>query len=306
MTSVSCYWKASRLSAVGKSIKFIKARDLCKTDVEPLPPRDGSFLNEVLEKSKLEGRYDSVLTKYIKGATDVENLSMHNLLLRFLKGQHGSTSDDFLTYCSSQMSTEVCNSAEKQTINQSESVLWHELRYARITASKAHEAAHCHTLEGSLVETVLGANSLKDSAAMMRGRTLEKEVRREIEKIKGIKINLCGLKISPQYPVMGASPDGICNDYVIEIKCPSTEKAITNYIKNGQITEKYNAQIQMQMFFSKKKQGLFCLADVYFESSKSISILTVDYNEQYCLDILKKCTAFWKTAIFPVLKESLN
>lgn len=47
---------------------------------------------------------------------------------------------------SSQMSDAVCISAEKQTVQQFESTLWHEIRYARITEFKAHEAAHCHTL----------------------------------------------------------------------------------------------------------------------------------------------------------------
>lgn len=306
VTSVTCYWKSSHLSAVGKSLKFIKAKDLCKSDVEPLPASDGSFLQVVFEKSKRAGMYDSILTKHFKGMTNVEMLSIHHLLSNFLQAQHGSTAEEFLNYCSSQMSDTVCNSAEIETVQQSKSALWHELRYARITASKAHEAAHCHTLEGSLVETILGASSLKDSAAMVRGRTLEKDVRREIEKLKTVKINLCGLKTLPQHPVMGASPDGICDDFVIEIKCPTTEKAVTKYIKNGHITEKYKAQIQMQMFFCKKKQGLFCLADVDFELTKKISILTVEFDEQYCLDILKKCTNFWKLAIFPVLKKSLN
>ncbi len=48
---------------------------------------------------------------------------------------------------------------------------------------------------------------------------------------------------------MEASPDGICDDYVMEIKCPTSEKAVTKYIKNGHVTDKYNSQIQMQMFF---------------------------------------------------------
>jgi hypothetical protein len=93
---------------------------------------------------------------------------------------------------------------------------------------------------------------------------------------------------------------------VIEIKCPASEKAVIKYIKNGHVTDKYNSQIQMQMFFCQKKQGLFCLADINFEQTKKISIVTVKYNEGYCLDILKKCSNFWKLAIFPILKKSLN
>lgn len=259
-----------------------------------------------MEKSKRDEDYDSVLTKYFKEFTNVEALSIHLLLSEFLEAKFGSTADEFINYCSCNMSEAVCNTAADQTIEQSESALWFELRYGRITASKAHEAAHCHTLEGCFVETVVGAISLKDTAAMTRGKNLEKQVRKEIEKISKIKIKKCGFKTSPEYPVMGASPDGISDEYVVEIKCPSTEKTVKNYINNGLITEKYKAQVQMQMFFWGKKQALFCVASADFETSKKVDILTVDFDEQYCLDILEKCVLFWKNAIFPLLKKSLN
>ncbi|GBM95521.1 hypothetical protein AVEN_161419-1 [Araneus ventricosus] len=306
VTSVFCYWKASRLSAVGKAEKFIKAKNLVKNNIQPLPPSDGSFLNKVAQKSRNEAKYDSVLTKYFKELADVEGLSIHNLLTNFLETTSTSTADEFINYCSCNMSETDCNTAAHETIEQSESALWFELRYTRITASKAHEAAHCHTLEGCLVETVLGAISLKDTAAMTRGQKLEKKVRKEVEKIKKIQIHKCGFRTSPEYPVMGASPDGISNEFVVEIKCPSTEKTVNNYVKNNIITEKYKVQVQMQMFFWKKKQALFCIAAADFETSKEVNILTVDFDEQYCLDILKKCIIFWKNAIFPLLKKSLN
>lgn len=105
---------------------------------------------------------------------------------------------------------------------------------------------------------------------------------------------------------MGASPDGISNEYDIEVMCPTTEKTVKNYINNGLITEKYKAQVQMQMFFGEKKQALFCVANADFETSKKVDILTVDFDEQYCLEILGKSVVFWKNAIFPLLKKSLN
>ncbi|GBL96060.1 hypothetical protein AVEN_104305-1 [Araneus ventricosus] len=305
ITSVSCYWKTSRLSAVGEAEKFIKAKNLVKNDIQPLPPSYGSFLNKIAQKSRSEARYDSVLTKYFKEFNDVEGLSIHNLLTNFLEVTSTSTADEFINYCSCNMSETDCNTAADETIEQSESALWFELRYACITASKAHEAAHCHTLEGCLVETDLDAISLKDTAAIKRGKKLGKKVRKEVEKIKKIEIHKCGFRTSPEYPVMGASPDGISNEFVVEIKSPSTEK-VNNYVKNNIITEKYIAQVQMQMLFWKKKESLFCIAAADFETSKEVNILTVDIDEQYWLDILEKCIIFWKNAIFPLLKKSLN
>lgn len=45
-----------------------------------------------------------------------------------------------------------CLKIEKLTRNQSDSPLWHEMRYGRITASKIYECSRCLTTEGSLVE----------------------------------------------------------------------------------------------------------------------------------------------------------
>ncbi|XP_046976423.1 piggyBac transposable element-derived protein 4-like [Vanessa cardui] len=47
--------------------------------------------------------------------------------------------------------------------------------------------------------------------------------------------------------IADCSPDGIFEDGIIEMKCPVNEK---NYVKNGQATEKYNAQMQIQMYGS--------------------------------------------------------
>ncbi|CAH1965381.1 unnamed protein product [Acanthoscelides obtectus] len=56
-----------------------------------------------------------------------------------------------------QMDEDLLKQIEVETRNQSRCSLWSEMRYARITASKAYEAAHCATLDETLVENILGA-----------------------------------------------------------------------------------------------------------------------------------------------------
>lgn len=65
----------------------------------------------------------------------------------------------------------------------------------------------------------------------------------------GTKINDVGILLNPDYPIIGASPDGITAKYCIEIKCPSTEKNVETYVVNGNIKQKYMYQLQLQMFF---------------------------------------------------------
>ena len=80
------------------------------------------------------------------------------------------------------MYNELCIKANKETVDQVNSKLWKELRYARITASKLHELANCKTANGSLVNQIIFATKTKDSAAMKRGRDLETKIKIVLEK----------------------------------------------------------------------------------------------------------------------------
>lgn len=54
----------------------------------------------------------------------------------------------------------------------------------------------------------MGATKLWDTEARKCGRFLKSEVARKVKKERKNKIKECGLKFNPNYPVMGASPDG--------------------------------------------------------------------------------------------------
>lgn len=108
--------------------------------------------------------------------------------------------------------------------------MWYEIRYGRITASKAHEGNVCRTPDCSLVAVIMGAK-IPDTVAMKRGRNLEEIVRKTISKKLKTKIDLCGLYVCQNYPMIEASPDGVANDAIVEIKCPSKSKSIYKYLK---------------------------------------------------------------------------
>ncbi|KAG8177538.1 hypothetical protein JTE90_023443 [Oedothorax gibbosus] len=78
----------------------------------------------------------------------------------------------FNEFAKTQLLPDICQKAEKATCLQADTPLWHELRYGRITASKLHAAAHCHTLDSSLVEQILGTR-VKETEAMKRGTHLD-------------------------------------------------------------------------------------------------------------------------------------
>jgi len=76
---------------------------------------------------------------------------------------------------------------------------------------------------------------------MKRGRFLEKDVIKIIEKKINKKLMKCDFIIIPDFPIFGASPDAIRDEFVLEVKCPSTEKSFGQYIFQEDIITKYRA-----------------------------------------------------------------
>ena len=92
------------------------------------------------------------------------------------------------------------------------------MRFGRITASKAYSVTYCQKVGGTVVSSIVGAATLRDSAAMERGRALEPQVLDVVEERLGVLVRRSGLVLSPTYPVFGASPDGLAPDgSVVEI-----------------------------------------------------------------------------------------
>ena len=137
---------------------------------------------------------------------------------------------------------------------------------------------------------------------MKRGLELESSVFKKVEKMLSIKLCGTGLWISEEFPIIGASPDGMNQEYVAEIKCPSSEKTVGEYItKEGRVAPKFMAQLQLQMFVTGRKKGLFCVADPGFESNGKVRVITVTYDESFPSLVLYPAINYWKNAIFPKL-----
>lgn len=302
-TSVECYWKKSVLSSVGTSIKFMYATELGNKP-KPVPEVPSTFLQQVKEEAKYHNS-KSQLLKHINEERN-SSLSLHNLIHNFVdEHQHGDDADLFLNFCSQAMDSNLCSLALKNTEMQCNSPSWHELRYARITASKLYEVAHCCTLEGSLVEKMLGLKNIT-TAAMKRGSALEPLVLLELKKNVSQNMHTTGLHLSPFYPVFGASPDALGKDFVVEIKCPSSSKSKTLYIsKSGEITSKFKAQMNLQMLLCNKNKAIFCIADPKFEENKKISYFWYVYDPEFTQQLMADALHFWKAAIFPKLMKSV-
>lgn len=101
--------------------------------------------------------------------------------------------------------------------------------------------------------------------------------------------------------MIAASPDGLTEAAIIEIKCPIKAKAKDSYLKNGVIAVKYKAQVQLQMYATGLKKCYFCVADSNFEETKHVDIVLVAYDSDYVNNLIQELAIFWKTNVYPIL-----
>ncbi|KAK9885167.1 hypothetical protein WA026_010677 [Henosepilachna vigintioctopunctata] len=194
---------------------------------------------------------------------------------------------------------------ERETKDQHKSSLWHELRYGRITASRAFEFSCCKSSDGNLMSLIMGGK-LPDTSAMKRGRILEDGVRETVSAKLEKQINKSGLMLCKNYPMIAGSPDGICEDSVIEIKCPMSAKTFKNYIVDGKPALKFYAQMQVQMYLTGLKKGYFCVADPNYNENKKVEVIYVSYDENYVSNFLNVIVTSWKENVYPLLYRSIS
>lgn len=310
VTSTVSYWKKAKLSTVTSASKTTNLKGLRPMPRKSVPPTTDigdQFFAGVLAgaHSSTVGQIFDFFGNYNKRG---EELAVDNLLQSFLKEQCGEvTCEQFLQYAKSKMTPELCKAIQQETTAQAQSSLWHIIRFARITASKAYTAAHQSTEKiSSFVMSVLGAAKVKDTMAMKRGRELEPVVISALRKQIG-NIIQSGIILSPDHPVLGASPDGLTADgqAVVEVKCPVSEKSFSRYInKNGTVAARYIAQLQMLMYMSGRNSAFFCVASPQFEINKIITIKKIYYDQEYCKTLLHKCQTFWEQTVFLELYKS--
>lgn len=296
VTSVKCYWQGSKLSKADTiDVDFLTILGRPVTFEEP----DLQFVRNVVSALPTK---DSVICQFFEEPQDQGTI--HNLWTNFIASGIDITPPNFYAYAESTLDQSLIEKIEKATQKQAEEEFWHKMRFGRITASIIYDAAKSKTFQGSLQEKILGAQIALTTKAVERGKKLEPEVLEVVANIKSMTVKKAGLFLRKDYPIFGASPDGISSDFVLEVKCPSTEKHVKTYIKDGIVARKFYFQVQLQMMFAGKRKGLFCVASPQFETNKMVDIIEVDYNEDKLMNILNNAKQFWEMSIFRQLVNS--
>ena len=163
------------------------------------------------------------------------------------------------------------------TLNQSDSDKWHSIRRIRITASMIKDFSRNSEV---LIKRLWNKkDNVSDCTTVIYGKKNEKNAIKKFEEQYG-PITKCGIFLSRKYPFIGASPDGIYGNALIEIKCPYVLKDckpddLSNLSKSqlqnfcciktadGKLqlkrTHNYYYQVQTQMFVSGYSSTLFII-----------------------------------------------
>lgn len=132
---------------------------------------------------------------------------------------------------------------------------WLDSRVGLFTASrisdlmmKPESAGYKNYIAEKVAERLTGKDASSDytSPAMERGSELEEQARVLYEIVTGKTVEQTGLVIHPEIPSLGASPDGLVEDGLVEIKCRNLANHI-NIILTGKVDRKAMIQMQSQM-----------------------------------------------------------
>nr|CAI5820407.1 unnamed protein product [Callosobruchus analis] len=94
---------------------------------------------------------------------------------------------------------------------------------------------------------ILGALPPLETQPVERGKLLEPSVVQEVSRQRSINIRTASLfmKKNTQF---GASPDGISDEVVIEIKCPAGKKAIPRYVVTMRSKKSFGIKFKPRCF----------------------------------------------------------
>lgn len=206
---------------------------------------------------------------------------------------------------------------ERTTVLQRASGEWMSKRRKLLTASnfgavcKKNKATRCN----KLVTTIVYGSNLSSLPAVRYG--IENE-ERAIEKLalqENVLISGCGLFIDKDLPFLGASPDGIYADGIVEIKCPSSlarmslqdakakhqfwkfDKNLNNYVINKNHNWYFQAQGQLHV-----TNRDICMFAIWFGEDMPMDVYHIHRNDTFWQEKMEgKLKDFYMECVLPEL-----
>lgn len=242
--------------------------------------------------------HDDVTIRYLYSKADLQAAS-HD---------HDYLEVPYLEYAidrTNEISTAEAARLEIATRSQHRSVLWHEQRHWRLTASNFGTIIRCLSSRSRdrLCARLANPPILKNKA-VLHGKKYETVALHKFEEITSTHCKPAGLFVRPEYPYLGASPDGVVDeDRIVEIKCPYSGRNNTIEIdqkfpylflnNEGKFdlkrNHRYYSQVQGQLFITGRK---VCHFVVY--TFQSVLVIDVPIDMEYCKEsLIPKLSLFY-------------
>jgi len=168
---------------------------------------------------------------------------------------------------------------------------WFAARLGKVTASRVADviaktktgygAGRANYMADLVVERLTGQKASSFSnAAMEWGTEQEPNAKAAYAAKTGILVEDVGFIDHPTVAMSGASPDGLAEDGLVEIKCPNTATHL-EYIFDGKPPQKYVTQMQWQMACAGKPWCDFVSYDPRLPERLQLLVVRVLRDDDY-------------------------
>jgi putative phage-type endonuclease len=197
------------------------------------------------------------------------------------------------------------------------SIEWKLLRAGNATASRIAEiiaktkTGYSTSRENYLTELVIERFGVLSegftNAAMQHGTDTEPFARATYESINGVMVQQIDYVSHPTIKRAGASPDGLVDEGLIEIKCPDS-KTHFNYMLADEVPNKYKPQMAWQMACTGAKWCDFVSFDNRVPDELQYFQIRYDRDDEY-IEMLEKEVVIFLGEVeerFNQLQEKIN
>jgi putative phage-type endonuclease len=179
---------------------------------------------------------------------------------------------------------------------------WFAARLSKVTASRVADviaktktgygAGRANYMADLVVERLTGQKASSfTNAAMEWGTEQEPYARAAYAAKTGILVEEVGFIDHPTVAMSGASPDGLAEEGLVEIKCANTATHL-EYIFDGKPPQKYVTQMQWQMACAGKPWCDFVSYDPRLPERLRLLVVRVPRDDDYIKMLEQEVTTF--------------
>ncbi|XP_055916654.1 uncharacterized protein LOC129949300 [Eupeodes corollae] len=262
------------------------------------------FLNNILDEMEKGGLTDSSLYKHCRPVIDeFEPVYIHHTMLDTAKN-YIKDFKSFMVHMDEVAKQGLFDKLSDISIYSYKTPLWAETQFCRIRCSLIHRVAT--RKDSKEDQDILEAVFCKEREYNVEERRQLKQHKRFIlkqtEKLENKTYRECGLLLNESYPYICASPDGITDDHIVEIKAPKTDEEFEKYLECKEtIAPKYMAQIQIQMYMANVTKALYCVLSPTFDTNGALHYVWVQADMEFVASLLSAAEDYFKEVVFPRL-----